>query len=580
MRFHRQTVLLFGALLVASSAHAQMNLPPNQTILVSGTHNGGTWTGSGNTLSINGGVFHTNTGTFTFQPTAEVNYGGGGSWVNSGTWIHDSAFHLRVSEPEIMYNRGTFEFRNDGGINLAQNPESAEPWAFFNYGTIRKVSGNESAIISLGANHHKHFESRSGTIEIAADKSLLILGSKQGPGSLITNTTLNIGSNATLRLSGYWRSIAGPMTGAGQVKVVAAGGFPTVIIKANGELGVTGTGLLWGEAGFTVQQNVTVTNTGTFVFRSTAEGGFACDGTFVNTGTFLHDSTNNIRQLGGNGLTLFDNRGLFECRNTGGWYIYGIEWNPYKFYIRESGTLRKTGGGRTLFTEWHNSTWRVYGTVEVLDGELDLDLDSFKNGTSDVSQFYDDVNGRLLAGTWKVSDPDGTNSEAASTLSLDLGGTADGKVYTIETNASVVLSGRDSNFARVEDHLATVNGTLGVHNGRKFLPVGNLHVAGALEFGLGKVDTIDPALTTNAVLVSPNTVTLATNSVINVVDIGGFSAGKYILVSCPGALVDNGVKCGPVPETFNGRMSLDIKTGVNGYVILRVRHAATVVTVF
>ena len=257
-------------------------------------------------------------------------------------------------------------------------------------------------------------------------------------------------------------------------------------------------------------------------------------GTFVQApgAVFIHDSVNDL-QIGADFQTAtFANQGLTEFRSTGGLATSaGSGWFG-TISNGVSGTFVKTGGGVTKLWDDTSKTYTklaLLGTMDISNGTLEVNFDCV---AANVASWWDGAANTLKAGTWIVR-PDGTGT--LTRVGTDT--TTD--IVTIDTSAGVVLAGGIFNPVPTNgSSLTTVNGKFGVRNGTQFTSSGTVTVGASatLEFGLGSPDYPGGGgthNTQNALIAAGGGGDISLNAAtkIDIVNSGGLSAGRYLIVA-------------------------------------------------
>jgi hypothetical protein len=202
-------------------------------------------------------------------------------------------------------------------------------------------------------------------------------------------------------------------------------------------------------------------------------------------------------------------------------------------------------GGLTLSTnpKTNNGVFRAVngGTFQIL-------------APDSILTNYKPLTGTLSGGRWEV-----ISNDMDTTMSL----AGDPRIEEIGTGTTVLLSGSQSMFPGIES-LATLNGTLPLHNKQVFTANGNLDVNGHLEFGLtnGAIDGW------NATMLHVTDIDLS-GATIDIVDLG-LKPSTYRVIQYEGTRSGTPV-LGRVPAGFN--FALD--TSNPGFVNLLVNTGPT-----
>ncbi len=251
---------------------------------------------------------------------------------------------------------------------------------------------------------------------------------------------------------------------------------------------------------------------------------------FVNKGTFNHTGTDRLdAQVS---TVNIDNEGL--------WHLNADQAGNQALTLRggtflNTGIVRKSAGGVSRFEHGSAGVFSNQGTVEVNNGNFDIDLD--------IAQ-YNLATATLTGGIWHIIHTAGSNA----TLSGDHGAAGFDAIAIIGPSATVVMGGANPVWIDLTANLNAVQGTLGVQGGYEFNTVGDLDVTGTLQFGLSDLPVHE-----------------ANPSLINVIGEVSFDAGSFISIldlSLDG--LDEGSYLLMTYDTLNGLPTLLLGANVPG----------------
>lgn len=407
---------------------------------------GDTWT-SGN-LTING-VTVTNPGgsTLTFNPLANRDLHGDGTFRNEGTFLHDTNTgddNIYAQAASRFENAGTYQF--DSGGDYALYDAGA---VFENTGLLFKSSGSDG-----GSNDPSYIFTNSngtfinsGDIRVDAGHLNIALGASTG-GTFTTN------NSGILSFSGKWTELRGTAVGtnvrlvgedpAGSTGGNFTAGAATTVIDIGGD------GLAWTAGGLNTNGGL-IQNDGLFRIQSGGTKTLRGGGTFRNVGgtldirggTVTFYSTSN--QLENDGLLTFtggdtksfDGTGTLRNRSAGtaDWQNGGISLdtdvtlrNEGTFDLSTSATKTLIGAGSLINEATGLMTWTA-GTLSLSASTLQNDgIFRFQGTTGQLhgcrrADLNDTGVGRLqiepAAGTGRADDPVAASERSAAGIVLD-----------------------------------------------------------------------------------------------------------------------------------------------------------------
>lgn len=310
------------------------------------------WTGGA--MSDTGKTQIPPNGTLTISGNGQVSLTGQREISISGTavWKDNAKIHIGGGGQVSILNSGVFDAQGDG---IVDGSGTAPIRRFHNLGVFRKSGGLGQTTFTLGAELHNHglvdvqsgslnttgTQSHTGTFKLAAGAKLILDGSD----TFQSGTNFQGNGEAVIRF-GTVNVPTGVVVPA--INVTQEGGN----LSGNGVLEISGT-LAWSggamnDAGLTrIKSGAVLLLSGTNFRTLNSPRVLENLGTATWSGTGSLTGAGTLQNAAG---ALLDIQGSSSCSAS----------------VENAGTLRKSGGGLTQFTQ----TLKNDGTIEVLAGTL------------------------------------------------------------------------------------------------------------------------------------------------------------------------------------------------------------------
>ncbi len=391
----------------------------------------GTTTISGG-ATIAGGMSVNRAVTNGFGSNVQLTGGGIGFGAN-GSWTNQSGSTFTFASDNSLGNGGSSgTFTNAASATVQKTigvSTSNIGIPFINNGTISVASG------TLAINGTTN--TQNGTVTIAANCTASFNGgtstwtgtaSASGAGTLLMNNGLTVLFNGTNAISAPFDFQGGTIDGTGAMTVTNFFDWTGGNLGANSSPGAGTTTLSGGATIGSVNLNRSLTN---------------ASGSAVQL-------YGNISAQSASAVWTNQSGSSFS------WGSDGSLGNSSGTFNNQAGAIfQKISGSNTSEVSW---SFANAGTVNVSSGTLRFDI------------LPNLVSGTLNAGAWNVA--------AGATLQF-----VPGNVTTIGANATVSLTGANSTFAALDNHLTTNAGSLSILGGRAFIPGGTLTNTGTLIVG-------------------------------------------------------------------------------------------------
>ena len=466
--------------------------------------------------------------------------GGGGEFVNKGTWNYSGTarggFSIRGGTMTVR-NEGVFESTaptlggTSGNFYFSHSSGAGTKRWINEAGSIWRHSANSTFLheVATSTIYFYHLGSL-----IATNGGIIRWGTSGGIHSGSGGTWDS--TDGTIQIAGTISNLQGTAVG----KPVESGGTLSPL-DADSIIHFTGEGFKWNNS--VINHGTKILTFGGAVESSKTSGTQIIGnsgGHFRNIGTLTWNSTADL-SWDMQTWSRFRNAGIFSIESaSGNREIYG-RGALCEFYNEATGVITQNMTSGEFDLSGGAGNFRNAGTIVVNGQNFDVDFWTFDTNT--VSAGND-----LLEGTWIA---DGGDIQLPGNL-----------WDTIGANARVVL-GAVGNVNRISaGTFATLNGTFGLHNGRTYT-ASTAFTGGSsanFEFGLNNSGT-DASLE-----ISANS---ALDGVVDVIDLDGdVSQGSYVVITNSGGttLTDNGIAAGTLTTSQNLSFSITVYAGANGYV--------------
>lgn len=515
---------------------------------------GGTFTGSADTLDLNGvftlsgGIFTAPTGTFSVSGT--FTHTAGGTFThNSGTVIFDGTTNtsVDVSTSEAFNN---ITVNKTGGTNFLTVSSGDTLTA---HGTLTLTDGNISTgTVDAKASivHGAGFDGGTGTITVTAGaQDINLTAGGQFPHFIVSVTRIiNAPGSGTVTFDGDLTVGAGStfVGGAGNIDInddLTISGATTTFTAPSATLFIASDFIMTGtdnDANTFPEAGDFVPNGGTVSFDGTGGGSFGIEGTSVNTtepfnNVIIDRGNSDVVSIQAGDILRIDgslalNGGNITSGTAGHVDAYGDITHGAAFdggngslrIVGGSSDINLTAGGAmptTTLNVARNINGVATGTV-TFDGDLILNAGDFVGGagTLDMSSGVDVVisGGDFLApaillASGEFTHTSGTFSHNNGLVNFDGSGIRAIDVPATEIFNDVIFGGTGGGYSIANNDNLTIIGDLSLTNGEVFQALGGATVTftgtsithastydgGNLPFTISAGVTITPAYTAN-----------------------------------------------------------------------------------